>query len=75
MDFVSGFPKTSRRNEIIWVIVDKLTKAAHSIPLKNKTTMQELAQRYVREIVRLHGALASIVSDRDPKFVSNFWKK
>eukprot|EP00268_Persea_americana_P054813 TRINITY_DN6322_c0_g1_i1.p1 TRINITY_DN6322_c0_g1~~TRINITY_DN6322_c0_g1_i1.p1 ORF type:complete len:1140 (-),score=111.45 TRINITY_DN6322_c0_g1_i1:645-4064(-) len=74
MDFISGFPRTSRHNEIIWVIVDRLTKSAHFIPLKGKTTMEHLAKTYVREIVRLHGVPASIVSDRDTRFVSQFWK-
>ena len=72
MDFVSGFLKTVRNNEIIWVIVDRLTKSAHFLPIRNRISMEYLAQRYVKEIVRVDGALASIVSDRDTRFVSNF---
>ena len=71
MDFVSGFPKTSRSKEIIWV-VDRLTKFVHFIPLKNKTTIKQLAQMYVREIVRPHRVPTSIVSERDQKFMSSF---
>ena len=74
MDFISRFPRTSRHNKITWVIVYRLTKSAHFIPLKGKTTMEHLAKTYVRETVRLHGVPASIVSDRDTRFVSQFWK-
>ena len=59
---------------MVWVIVDRLTKCAHFIPLKTGFTMEKLAQTYVEEIVRLHGIPLSIVSDRDPRFVSRFWK-
>ena len=74
MDFVSALPKTTQGNEVIWVIVDRLTKSAHFIPLRVGYTMDKLAQLYIREIVRLHGIPTSIVSDRDPRFVSRFWK-
>ena len=74
MDFISRFPRTPRHNEIIWVIMNRLTKSAHFIPLKGRTMMEHLAKTYVREIVRLQGVPASIVSDRDTKFVSQFWK-
>ena len=57
----------------IWVIVDRLTKSTHFIPVKNKRTTSGLASVYLREIVRLHGVPSSIVSDRDPIFTSQFW--
>ena len=74
MDFVSALPKTKSGCEVIWVIVDRLTKSAHFIPLKVGCSMEKLAMIYVKEIVRLHGIPISIVSDRDSRFVSQFWK-
>ena len=58
----------------IWVIVDRLTKSAHFLPVKTQYNADKLAMIYVNEIVRLHGVPVSIVSDRDPKFVSRFWQ-
>ena len=72
MDFVSGFPLTQHKHDSIWVIVDKLTKSAHFIPVRKDYSMDQLAELYVKEIVRLHGVPLSIVSDRDPRFTSRF---
>ena len=55
------------------MIVDRLTKSAHFLPMKNSDSVEKLAELYVKEIVRLHGMLISIVSDRDPRFTSRFW--
>ena len=74
MDFVRGLPPSKKANDGIWVIVDTLTKSAHFIPVKNKLSMEKHAELYVNEIVRLHGIPVSIVSDRDPRFESRFWK-
>ena len=74
MDFVSALPKTRSSCEMIWVIVDRLRKSAHFVPLKVGCSMEKLATIYVTEIVRLHGIPISIVSDRDSRFVSRFWK-
>ena len=74
MDFVVGFPRSVTGHEAIWVIVDRLTKSAHFLPVRMTFTMDQFARLYVKEIVRLHGVPVSIVSDRDPKFTSNFWK-
>lgn len=74
MDFVSGLPKTSASQDSIWVIVDRLTKSAHFIPIKTTHTVYKLAELYIKEIVRLHGVPNSIVSDRDTRFTSKFWK-
>ena len=74
MDFVSGLPKTVRGCDSIWVIVDRLTKSAHFLPVRVTYTLDKLAEIYVREIVRLHGVPKSIVSDRDSRFTSKFWK-
>ena len=74
MDFVDGLPRSRRGNESIWVIVDRLTKSAHFIPIKASRTAMALASLYVKEVVRLHGIPKSIVSDRDPLFTSRFWQ-
>ena len=58
---------------MIWVIVDRLTKSAHFLPIRNSDSLDKLAQLYVREIIRLHDTPVSIVSDRDPRFTSWFW--
>ena len=70
MDFVTGLPRTPRRNDAVWVIVDRLTKSAHFLPIKWGCTLERLANLYVSEIVRLYGVPESIVSDRDPRFTS-----
>ena len=57
------------------MIVDRLTKSAHFIPIKSKRTAPFLASLYIREVVRLHGVPSSIVSDRDPLFTSEFWEE
>jgi len=74
MDFITHLPRSVRGHDSIWVIVDRLTKCAHFLPINQKMNMDRLADLYVREIVRLHGVLASIVSDRDPRFTSRFWQ-
>jgi hypothetical protein len=74
MDFITGLPKTHKKNDSIWVIVDRLTKAAHFLPVKTTYKMPKYTEIYIAEIVRLHGVPSSIVSDRDPKFTSHFWE-
>uniref|UniRef100_A0A2N9IM06 CCHC-type domain-containing protein n=1 Tax=Fagus sylvatica TaxID=28930 RepID=A0A2N9IM06_FAGSY len=73
MDFVCGLPRTSKNHDAIWVVVDRLTKSAHFIPIRMNYSLDKLAEIYVNEIVRLHGVPVSIVSDRDPRFTSRFW--
>ena len=73
MDFVTRLPRTRRQHDAIWVIVDRLTKSAHFLPVSNDDLLDKFAQLYVEEIVRLHGVPISIVSDRDPRFTSRFW--
>ncbi|KAA3473474.1 Retrotransposable element Tf2 [Gossypium australe] len=75
MDFVSGLPQTPRKKDMIWVVVDRLTKSAHFISVKFDYSLDKLDELYISEIVRLHGVPLSIVSDRDPRFTSRFWKK
>ena len=74
MDFITKLPRTSRGNDTIWVIVDRLTKSAHFFPMKETYSMDRLARLYVDEIVSLHGVPLSIVSDRDSRFTSRFWQ-
>ncbi|XP_077249415.1 uncharacterized protein LOC143888918 [Tasmannia lanceolata] len=74
MDFIMGLPKTKSGCDSIWVIVDRLTKSAHFISMKNTWTLNKLAEVYVAQINRLHGVPASIVSDRDTRFTSGFWR-
>ena len=57
MDFIDGLPRSRKGNTSIWVVVDRLTKSAHFIPVKSKRTAAWLAAVYTREIVRLHGYL------------------
>ncbi|KAJ3679581.1 hypothetical protein LUZ60_017592 [Juncus effusus] len=72
MDFVTGFPATLNKNNAIWVIVDRLTKAAHFIPFRLGTPLEKMAQMYIDRIVCLHGIPVRIVSDRDLRFVSQY---
>ena len=65
MDFVTGFPKVSQSLDAIWVIVDRLTKSAHFLPIRENYSLERLADLYINEIVRLHGILVFVVSDRD----------
>ena len=58
----------------MWVIVDQLTKSAHFLAVRMTFTLEEFYRLYIREIVRLHGVTFSIVSDRDPKVTTHFWK-
>ena len=73
MDFVTGLPWTQRQHDAILVIVDRLTKSAHFLPVNVEDSLKKLAQLYVDEIVRLHGVLVLIISYRDPRFTSRFW--
>lgn len=72
MDFVVSLPCTPRGKDAIWVVVDRLSKSAHFIPVRMTNSASELAPIYVCEVVRLHGVPKSIVSDSDAKFVSKF---
>ena len=74
MDFIMGLPLTSSGHNAIWVIVDRLTKSAHFLAIAAEYSLERLARIYMKEIVRLHGIPNSIVSDRDPRFTSRFWK-
>ncbi|GJV88309.1 putative reverse transcriptase domain-containing protein [Tanacetum coccineum] len=74
MDFVTKLPKTSNGHDIIWVIVDRLTKSAYFIPTRAIDSMETLTRLYIKEIVSWHGMPISIISDRDTHFTSRFWQ-
>ncbi|GJT09559.1 putative nucleotidyltransferase, ribonuclease H [Tanacetum coccineum] len=74
MDFVTGLPRTQRKHDAIWVVVDRLTKSAHFLPIRKDYPVSKIAEMFQQEIVRLHGTPSAIVSDRDPRFTSRFWK-
>ena len=74
MDFFVGLPKTQKQYDSIWVIVDRMTKSAHFLPVKTSYRVDQYASLYIKELVRLHGVPLSIISDRGPQFTSHFWK-
>ena len=75
MDFVSGLPHMQKNHDSVWVIVDRLMKLAHFVPVGIDYFMDRLVELYVDEIIRLHVVPLSIVSDRDPRFTSRFWEE
>nr|GFA03449.1 reverse transcriptase domain-containing protein [Tanacetum cinerariifolium] len=74
MDFVTKLPKSSQGYNTIWVIVNRLTMSAIFTPIRETNPMDKLARIYLKEVVTRHGIPVSIISDRDPRFASNFWR-
>nr|GEV49379.1 hypothetical protein [Tanacetum cinerariifolium] len=74
MDFVTKLPKLSQGFDTIWVIIDRLTKSAHFLPIRENNPMDKLARIYLDRIMTRHGTPVSIICDRDGRFTSNFWK-
>ena len=74
MDFIIGLPMTWRQHDSIMVVVENLTRVAHFILLKSTHKTDESEKIFMKEIFKLHGLSKAIVSDRDVKFTSNFWK-
>jgi hypothetical protein len=74
MDFITGHPTTSKGNDSIWVIVDRLTKLAHFLPVKMTFRPPQYAEKYILEIIRLHGIPKTIVSDQGSQFTAHFWE-
>ena len=74
MDFITKLPKTTGGLDTIWVIVDRLTKSAYFLPIKETYKMEKLTRTYIRKIIQLHGVPISIISNRDSMFTSRFWQ-
>ncbi|GKF07920.1 putative reverse transcriptase domain-containing protein, partial [Tanacetum coccineum] len=74
MDLVTKLPKSSSGYDAIWVIVDRLTKSAHFLPIHEDYKTEKLARIYINEIVSRHGVPMSIISDRDGRFASHLWQ-
>jgi hypothetical protein len=75
MDFIVGLPNTSRHHDSIWVIVDRLTKTAHFLPIHTTHKAEKYAEIYIDQIVHLHGIPKTIMSDRGALFVARFWEQ
>ena len=74
MDFIIGLPKSKKQNDSIFIVIDKLSKEAHFIPLKSTYRVVSIVDIFLKEIFRLHGIPKSIILDRDVKFTGNFWR-
>ncbi|GJR07668.1 putative reverse transcriptase domain-containing protein [Tanacetum coccineum] len=74
MDFVTKLPKTANGYDTIWVIVGRLTKSAHFLPMRENDPMEKLMKLYMKEVVTRHGVPVSIISNRDGRFTSLFWQ-
>nr|GFC82241.1 reverse transcriptase domain-containing protein [Tanacetum cinerariifolium] len=74
MDFVTKLPKSSQGYDTIWVIVDRLTKSTIFTPIRETDHMDKLERIYLKKVVTGHKIPVSIISDRDPRFASNFWR-
>ena len=75
MDFIVGIPNTSQKHDSIWVIVDRLTKTAHFLPVHTTYSAKRYAEIYLDQVVRLHGVPRTIISDRGAQFVARFWEQ
>ncbi|KAA3470022.1 DNA/RNA polymerases superfamily protein [Gossypium australe] len=74
MGFVMGLPLTPSKKDVVWIVIDRLTNSSHFIPVRVDYSLNKLANLYVSEIVRLHRVPLPIISGRDPRFTSRFWK-
>jgi hypothetical protein len=74
MDFVAGLPRSPCGKNAIWVVINRLIKVAHFIPMKETSSASDVVPLYIKEVVMLHGVPKSIVLDRDSKFVSKLWQ-
>ena len=75
MDFIVGLPNTYQKHDLIWVIIDKLTKTAHFLPVHTTYSTKKYAEIYLDQIIHLHGVPKTIISDRGAQFVVRFWEQ
>jgi transposase InsO family protein len=75
MDFIVGLPNTSQRHDSNWVIIDRLTKTAHFLPMHTTYNTKKYAEIYLDQIVRLHGVPKTIISDHGAQFIARFWEQ
>jgi hypothetical protein len=75
MDFIVGLPLIARNKDSIWVVMDRLTKTGHFITVHTTYSVQQYAELYIDQIVRLHGILKTIISDRGTQYVARFWEQ
>ena len=74
LDFITSLPQTKGQNDSIMVVVDRLSKYVHLIPVKSTYKTVQIANIFMKEIFRLHGITKTVISDWDVKFTSAFWK-
>jgi hypothetical protein len=74
MDFIVGLPNTSQKHDSIWVIIDRLTKIAHFLPVQTTYTAKKYAEVYLDQIIHLHGVPKTIIFDRGAQFIARFWE-
>jgi hypothetical protein len=74
LDFITGLPRIGKHHDSIMVVVDKLMKDTHFIPLKNNHKEMDVPEIFMKELARLHRIPKTVVSDKDPTFTSDFWK-
>ena len=75
MDFIVGLPNTSQKQDSIWVIIDRLTKTAHFLPVHTTYSTKKYAEIYLDQVICLHGVPKTIISDRGAQFVACFWEQ
>jgi hypothetical protein len=75
VDFIVGLPLTTRKFNLIWMIVDRLTKSAHFIPIDTNYKVQKYAEIYIARVLCLHRVLKMIISDQGSQFVTRFWEQ
>jgi hypothetical protein len=75
MDFIMGLPMAAHKFDSIWVIVDRLSKSTHFIPVNTNYKVQKYAKIYIARVLCLHGVLKTIISDRGSQFVARFWEQ
>jgi transposase InsO family protein len=75
MDFIVGLPLTAHKFDSIWIIMDRLSKSAHFIPVHTHYDVQRYAKIYIAHMLCLHGVLKTIISDRGSQFVARFWEQ